>query len=81
MARFKDAIGSSDLIAAEPLNPQESTHNKVIFRDTLPTIKELTEILVDEAMLRAENNQSIAARMLGISHQALNQRLKKRETQ
>ena len=81
MTRFKDAIGSTDILQVEPLSPQGVSNSKVTFNDTLPTIKELTEILVDEAMLRADNNQSIAARMLGISHQALNQRLKKRDNQ
>jgi len=42
----------------------------------LPPIKEVTQILVAEAMKRAHGNQSIAARMLGISHQALSKRLK-----
>ncbi len=79
MSRFKEAIGSSDNITSEPLPGLEESHEKVIFRETLPTIKEVTEILVDEALARADNNQSIAARMLGISHQALNQRLKKRD--
>ncbi|UCF99988.1 MAG: sigma-54-dependent Fis family transcriptional regulator [Spirochaetaceae bacterium] len=43
----------------------------------LPTIKEATEMLVTEAMKRAESNQSIAARILGITPQALSQRLKR----
>ncbi len=79
MARFKEAIGNSDLIPVESLPLHGPGTANVIFNDPLPTIKELTEILVDEAMLRANNNQSIAARILGISHQALNQRLKKRD--
>jgi DNA-binding NtrC family response regulator len=43
----------------------------------LPTIKEATRLLVTEAMERSGGNQSIAARMLGISQQALSKRLKK----
>ena len=43
----------------------------------LPTIKEATEMLVAEAMNRAGGNQSIAARILGITPQALSQRLKR----
>lgn len=42
-----------------------------------PTIQEAVSILVLEAMKQAQNNQAIAARMLGISRQALNVRLKK----
>jgi len=43
----------------------------------LPTIKEATDMLVQEAMKRAGGKQSIAARILGISPQALNHRLKR----
>lgn len=42
----------------------------------LPSIKETTRMLVAEAMRRANGNQSIAARMLGISQPALSKRLK-----
>jgi DNA-binding NtrC family response regulator len=48
------------------------------FADPLPTIKQATRMLVEEAMQRAGNNQSAAAFMLGISQQALSNRLKKR---
>jgi len=40
-------------------------------------IKQATDLLVREAMQRANGNQSIAAGMLGISQQALSKRLKK----
>lgn len=49
----------------------------LIVGDPFPTLKESTEYLVDEAMRRAQGNQSIAARMLGISRPALNKRLRK----
>jgi len=42
----------------------------------LPTLKEAGNLLVAEALRRADNNQSIAARLLGISRQALSWRLK-----
>ena len=44
--------------------------------DTLPTLKESGRLLVHEALRRAQNNQAIAAQMLGITRQALNWRLK-----
>ena len=47
------------------------------FSHRLPTIKEATRLLIDEAMRRSGGNQSRAARMLGISQQALSKRLKK----
>lgn len=42
----------------------------------LPTIKKVTQMLVEESMRRSGGNQSIAARMLGISQPALSKRLK-----
>ena len=42
----------------------------------LPTLAAMADQLVEEAMLRAHNNQSLAARMLGISQPALSKRLK-----
>ena len=48
----------------------------VTFGEVLPRMKENTELLIDEALRRADGNQAIAAEMLGISRQALNKRLK-----
>lgn len=45
---------------------------------SLPTLREVGEALVDEAMERAQNNQRLAAGMLGITPSALNKRLKQR---
>ena len=44
--------------------------------ETLPTIKEATYMLIEEAMQRSGGNQSIASRMLGISQPALSKRIK-----
>ena len=46
------------------------------FSHRLPTIKEATNILIEEAMRRSGGNQSRAAGILGISQQALSKRLK-----
>ena len=45
--------------------------------DNLPTLKEASQALIKAAMKRANSNQRIAALMLGITPQALGQRLKK----
>ena len=50
---------------------------RIIFPRKLPTIKEATQALVEEAMRRADQKQSAAAAMLGITQQALSKRLKK----
>lgn len=44
-----------------------------------PTIKRATDYLVDEALRRADGNQTIAARLLGISRPALSKRLSVRK--
>ncbi len=50
-------------------------------QEPLPTLKQAQQQLVRLAMSRAGNNQSIAARMLGITKQALSKRLKKDATE
>ena len=50
-------------------------------QDRIPTLKEAEELLITEALRRSNGNQGPAAALLGITRQALNQRLaKKRET-
>ena len=49
---------------------------EIIFPATLPTIQQTTRMLVEEAIRRTGGNQTQAARMLGISQQALSKRLK-----
>jgi len=61
-----------------PQEPGESGPPLLAFTDRLPTLDQAAELLVDEALRRAGGNQSIAAGMLGISHQALNRRLHQR---
>ena len=71
-------------IFQKPLTPSKEQPERaqgeggsVSFPERLPTLKEVEQILVDEAMRRAGGNQSIAALSLGITRQALNKRLKK----
>jgi DNA-binding NtrC family response regulator len=52
----------------------------LVFPNPLPSAGELTELLFDEAMKRAGGNQSVAARLLGVSPQAVSKRLKSRKT-
>jgi DNA-binding NtrC family response regulator len=53
----------------------------IVFPRNLPTIKQMTKLLVGEAMKRANGNQSVAGIMLGISQQALSKRLKQEREQ
>jgi len=72
MATFLERIGST----REQLAPV--TDNPFAALDELPTLGAAAELLVDAAMQRASGNQSLAARLLGISQPALSKRLRLR---
>jgi DNA-binding NtrC family response regulator len=79
MESFAAAIGSSP-----PLREDESTAESDEFAGNcfavcsrLPTLREAGDLLVQEALRRSRGNQSMAARMLGITRPALSKRLKK----
>ena len=48
----------------------------ISFSEKLPTLKQVEQLLIAEAMKRSDKNQAIAAMHLGISRQALNRRLR-----
>lgn len=60
--------------------PDSPFPDGIRFPAQLPTIKQATDELVNEAMSRAGQNQSRAATLLGISQPALNKRLKNLHT-
>lgn len=70
---FRDASQTTFEAALE-----SSETSLITFGERLPTLKQTSELLVEEALRRANGNQSIAARMLGITQQALSKRLKKK---
>lgn len=57
------------------LSPTENNNDKIVFGNELPTLKEIQTVLVNEALKRTNNNQSIAAQILGVTRQALNRRV------
>jgi DNA-binding NtrC family response regulator len=70
MDSFLAVIGRAEPCQSPPpLNPFASF-------DRLPTFSEAAEFLVTEAMGRSGGNQTMAARLLGISQPALSKRLK-----
>ncbi len=71
---FREAMGRT---GTEPHHPAEVTE-ELTFPARLPSLTEVSERLVDEALSRAKGNQAIAAGLLGISPQALSNRLKRR---
>jgi DNA-binding NtrC family response regulator len=79
---FKEAIGNHDGGGVESLDLERfrgDPGSLVTFSHNLPTLKQVEEILIEEALERSGGNQAIAARILGISRQALNNRLRRKE--
>ena len=70
---FIAAMGQKTAPKIERSNETASIFDKL---DRLPTFAEIAELLVVEALKRASNNQTIAARLLGISQPALSKRIK-----
>jgi DNA-binding NtrC family response regulator len=83
MDRFRQLIKvhrNSDLMENQS-GRQEARDDFYLFPGALPTLKEVEGRLIDEALIRAKDNQGIAAGFLGISRQALNQRLRKKKVE
>ncbi|QWV96175.1 sigma-54 dependent transcriptional regulator [Geomonas nitrogeniifigens] len=79
MEAFVRAIGERPvLLAAE--QPAEPSDNPFFGMDRLPGFTEAIDLLVAEAVRRAEGNQSIAARLLGVSQPTLSKRLKQQRS-
>ncbi|MEZ9234214.1 sigma-54-dependent transcriptional regulator [Shewanella sp. 10N.286.52.A9] len=84
-----DAVSRSDGVQLtispfmEAINALKSSNspkgNRIIFPQTLPTLADMSQALIDEAMSRTANNQTAAAQMLGISQSALSRRITKKE--
>ena len=74
MEVFRQALGQQE---TQVLPTGEAESGPFSQMPTLPRLNEVGDLLVAEAMRRAEGNQSLAARLLGISQPALSKRLKK----
>ncbi|MCE9616602.1 MAG: sigma-54 dependent transcriptional regulator [Lentisphaerae bacterium] len=59
---------SSDLSPFSPMRP-------------LPTLEQAEDMLIQEALRRTDNNQTMAAQLLGITRQTLNRHLKEKKQQ
>jgi transcriptional regulator with PAS, ATPase and Fis domain len=60
----------------EPEAPESREGAWVTFSDPLPTLAQAAELLVREALRRANGHQAAAAAMLGVTRQALNKRIR-----
>ena len=78
---FKSHISREQSVGGSlPVSPETHTDLPITFSHKLPTIKQATQLLVEEAMRRSHGNQSRAAKILDISQQALSKRLKNKKT-
>ncbi|WP_224958187.1 sigma-54-dependent transcriptional regulator [Geomonas subterranea] len=75
MEAFVRAIGERPVQSAAE-QPSEPSENPFFGVERLPGFTEAIDLLVAEAVRRAEGNQSIAARLLGVSQPTLSKRLK-----
>jgi DNA-binding NtrC family response regulator len=77
---FKETIETDhDLHPLTRLPHNDSASVLTILFSRFPTLKEAEDYVVAEALKLANNNQGIAASLLGISRQALNKRLTKHQ--
>lgn len=80
VSRSKDGILNKSAFQHVFVNESPLKHQEpmAIFPNSskLPTLSAIADQLVEEAMKRSNNNQSIASQMLGISQPALSKRLK-----
>jgi DNA-binding NtrC family response regulator len=78
MEVFKSRIGRMSG-TQNPVAAHQPPSHAALFAnfERIPTLNEAADILVQEALKRANGNQSIAARLLGTTRSALNKRLNK----
>jgi two-component system nitrogen regulation response regulator GlnG len=76
---FKVAIAEGPPASQDGIESAALLPLSTLFPDRLPTLSEAQDVLVTEALRRAEGNQGLAAGMLGLSRQALNKRLARRK--
>jgi two-component system nitrogen regulation response regulator GlnG len=72
---FKQAMGGPNEESPEPVSATTCGENLFEELRRLPTIKQVTALLIEEALRRSEGNQEAAARSLGLSRSALSKRL------
>jgi DNA-binding NtrC family response regulator len=77
MDSFKRAMDKQGFRSAECSAPAAAAGSVFVASEPLPPAREVVDLLIADAMKRAAGNQSIAARLIGISQPALSKRLKK----
>jgi len=77
-AKLSEQLGERANGSSNQMSPgSQSSGDLLSFPGRFPSLREAEDILIDEALKRAEGNQTIAAELLGISRRALNNRLRR----
>lgn len=78
---IKQKIFSDGIMENEYLKKGQIKMDKLLrLPDPLPSLKEMEEILINEALKRSDGNQTIAAQLLKMSRRALNNRIQRNRT-
>jgi len=77
MESFREKIGHTPPThpPVQPRQLEATEDSSVLFKERLPTLKEVEQRLIAEALQRADGNQTIAAQLVGLSRRALAGRL------
>jgi len=78
MDSFRQAIQKQQKAGPEHAPSESEGSLPVLIPGRFPTLDEVEEALIDEALRRAKGNQGVAATLLGLSRPALNRRLARR---
>jgi DNA-binding NtrC family response regulator len=73
---FREVLGHDRESPDAPPVPRGA----VRFGEALPSLKEMRVLLIEEAIRRAQGNQSVAAQLLGITRQGLNKYLRSKDS-
>ncbi len=74
MKSFEEYIGIS---AKQENDTTTCPALQIVYPEILPTLEKANASIIKEALSRADNNQSLAAKLLGVSQQTFNYRVKK----
>jgi DNA-binding NtrC family response regulator len=80
LGSFRTAMGERAVSAAEKGGGSCAAEGENLFGgcQTLPTLKEAGNLLIEESLRRSKGNQDAAARLLGLTRTALNRRLNRK---
>lgn len=79
MDSFKEKIAPKLPGGMAPATGDREEKRDLVFPKQLPTLSDAEQQLIDEALKRANGNQTIAAQILGLSRRALNNRLSRKK--